>query len=251
MHFLVSYHRPQDLARDYDAQLARGGLLVRVAPPEGLELYAEVGLRIRALGADVALKAQVVQVFPGVGVAVTFDPARLEGIAAAVEQARTEGAHEGADVEYAIAGAAPAPAAPEPSATAAAAEERSVGVAATARIQQALHGNRDERSAILRDVTAKSVHAYVLRNPNLQLDEVLAMAKNANLAPDLLRQIAERREWAGRPEIAIALVRNPKTLVPMAVRLLDAVTPADLRQIAKDGHTRAPIAQAARKKLNI
>jgi hypothetical protein len=248
--FVVTYHRPQDIVRDYDAQLVRGGLLVRVAPPEGLDLYSEVELRICALGADLALKAQVVQAFPGVGVAVTFDPTRLQGFAAAVEQARTQGEPGGADVEHAIASSGPAPATPGQPAIAAAAPERAAGAAATGRIQQALHGNRDERSAILRDVTAKSVHAYVLRNPNLQLDEVLAMAKSASVAPDLLRQISERREWAGRPEIAIALVRNAKMPVPTAIRLLDAVTSADLRQLAKDGHTRMPIAQAARKKLS-
>jgi hypothetical protein len=245
---LVTYHRPQDIVRDYDQQLVRGGLLVRVPPPAGLDLYGEVELRIAALGVELALSAQLVQVFPGVGVAVTFDPALLAGLAAAVEQARAEGEREGAAVEH-TAGAGPAPLAPDGSAIAAATPERSSGAAATARIQQALHGSRDERAAILRDVTAKSVHAYVLRNPNLQLDEVVAMAKNAGLAPDLLRQISERREWTGRPEIALALVRNPKTLVPIAIRLLDSVTSADLRQIAKDGHTRAPIAQAARKKL--
>ncbi|MBI4509475.1 MAG: hypothetical protein HY698_07545, partial [Deltaproteobacteria bacterium] len=68
-------------------------------------------------------------------------------------------------------------------------------------------------------------------------------------AGQVLKQIAERREWAQRPEIAIALVRNPKTPAPLAVRLLDHVSPAELRHLAKDPGTRPPIQHAARKKV--
>jgi len=100
----------------------------------------------------------------------------------------------------------------------------------------------------MRDVN-KMLHPYVLRNPGLGIDEVLAIAKLNTVAPDLLATIAERREWAQRPDIAIALVRNPKTPTPTAVRLLDYVAPADLRQLAKDTRTRPAVQQAARKKV--
>ena len=116
------------------------------------------------------------------------------------------------------------------------------------KIQIALKGSRDERQAILRDVN-KMVHAHVLKNPNVQLDEVASMAKMTTVSPDLLAAIAQRREWAGRPEIAQALVRNPKTPIPTAVKLLDNLSMSELRILAKDSHTRAPIQAAARKKL--
>ena len=116
------------------------------------------------------------------------------------------------------------------------------------KIALALHGNKDERAAILRDLN-KLFHPYVLRNPNLQLDEVLAMAKMTTLSAEVLKTIAERREWMARPEIALALVRNPKCPAPVAVKLLGNVSPADLRQLAKDTKTRPAIQQAARKKI--
>jgi hypothetical protein len=114
-------------------------------------------------------------------------------------------------------------------------------------MQMALNGNRDQRAQVLRDLN-KSLHAFVLRNPGVQLDEVSAMAKMTNVAPDLLEGIASRREWAQRPEIALALVRNPKTAVGVAIRLLEFVSMNDLRQLAKDPHTRTPIQAAARKR---
>ena len=94
-----------------------------------------------------------------------------------------------------------------------------------------------------------ALHAHVLKNPGLQLDEVAAFAKLRTVTPEFLKLIADRREWAQRPEIALALVRNPKTPVNVAIRLLDYVGVAELRQLAKDQHTRTPIQHAARKKV--
>src|SRR5262249_4944778 len=101
---------------------------------------------------------------------------------------------------------------------------------------------------IMRDVN-KLLHPYVLRNAGLGLDEVLSIAKMTSVAPDLLGTIADRRDWSQRPDIALALVRNPKTPTPAAIRLLENVTATDLRQLAKDSHTKPAVQQAARKRL--
>jgi hypothetical protein len=116
------------------------------------------------------------------------------------------------------------------------------------KINIALHGSRDERGLILRD-TNRLLHPYVLKNPNLQMDEVVAMARMAAISPELLKQIADRREWIARPDIAIALVRNPTVPVLTALKALEHVSPADLRQLAKDTRTRPAIQQAARRKV--
>ena len=110
------------------------------------------------------------------------------------------------------------------------------------------HGSRDERAMILRD-TNRLLHPYVLKNPNLQIDEVVAMARMSAISPELLKQIAERREWMARPDIAIALVRNPTVPVTVALKALDHVSVSDLRQLAKDTKTRPAIQAAARKKV--
>jgi hypothetical protein len=228
----VRYFREADIRADYEKQMSRGGLLVRVPAREDLLQFAPVKLELVASATVVVLDAQVVQVFPIAGVAVTFTPTRaLESwVAAACATASEDRDPEHSVVERAV----------EPT--------KSRAAEVNDKVTIALRGNRDERFAILRD-NNPALHTHVLRNPGLQLDEVAAIAKMRTVSPELLKQIADKREWAQRPEIAVALVRNPKTPVPLAIRLLDYVPATELRQLAKDQHTRTPIQQAARKKV--
>jgi hypothetical protein len=89
----------------------------------------------------------------------------------------------------------------------------------------------------------------VLKNPHLEHDDVVAIAKNAQMSPDLLKQIGERKDWVQRPAIALALARNPRTPPALAVRALDHVSSEALRQIAKGTSVLPHVTQAARKKL--
>jgi hypothetical protein len=226
----VTYHRAADFAADDEAQFCKGGLLVRVPPPADLELFSEVALEIVRGAARATLRAQVVQTAPH-GIAVMFDRAALAALAAGTANRDADPVHEIVDA-----------------ATETATATTTSGPNIAKRIQQALHGNRDERTAILRDLN-KQLHGYVLRNPQLGLDEVLALAKMSTMSGDILAQVAARADWIARPEIALALIRNPKTPTAAAIKLLDRVNPADLRQLAKDTQTRTPIQQAARKKI--
>jgi hypothetical protein len=136
---------------------------------------------------------------------------------------------------------------PQASAPASAGSTRPDGLTRNEKIQKALHGTRDERNAILRD-RDRTLHPFVLKNPQLDADDVLAIAKNAQMTPDLLKLIGERKDWFQRPAIAFALARNPKTPAEVAVRALDHVPLEALRQLAKGG-VLPHVAQAARKKL--
>jgi hypothetical protein len=60
--------------------------------------------------------------------------------------------------------------------------------------------------------------------------------------------IAEHREWSGNPTVCTGLVRNPRTPLPLALKLMDKVPLSDLRMIAKGG-ARDQIVNAARKKI--
>jgi hypothetical protein len=181
----------------------------------------------------VEVPAQVIQMFPGLGVAVSIDADGCRAIEALA------GGHTEPDAARETAPARPDTLRPTGTLP---------GAATMNAIQQALKGDRDARAAILRSPN-RTLHVHVLRNPGLTLDEISAISRMTTVSVDVLRQIAERREWGHRPEIAIALVRNPTVPPPVAISLLDHVNAAELRQLAKDGRTREPIAKAARKKI--
>ena len=235
MRFRVRYHGLADLTADHDQQMAHGGLVVRVETPEGLNLFDDAELEIETAAGTFEIAAQVVQIFPGTGVALSFSIEGNEGLLGAVEAGRSQGGAQAAGPEHMVIDAAcGAPeSAPARSDTA-------------AKIHLAMHGNKEDRARIMRGGD-RSVHRYVLRNPGLRLDEVTFIAKMSTISPDILKAISERRDWAGRPEIALALVCNPKTPVPLAIQLLKNVAPQELRRLAKTGNLRMPILQAARK----
>jgi len=244
----VRYHRPAELVRDHDEQLACGGLLVRVEPPAGLSLFDAIELEIVPPdGSPVLVSGQVVQLLPGVGVAVGLGSEALAALAGAMVAARAAGDRPGRAAEHALA-TRPGAASPPPAAPAGDAYTRVRAATTAEKIQMALHGGKDERALILRDIN-RSLHRYVLQNPHLGVDEVLAIAKMPTVSPELLVAVSERKDWAQRQDIATALVRNPKTPPPVAARLLDYVGTAELRRLVKDPGTRTPVRQAASKKL--
>jgi len=241
--FRVRYSRPADLVKDDEAQFAKGGLLLRVEPPAGTNLFDGAELELVTLAGSIVVPAQVVQLMPGIGVALSFD-ATNEALLSAVDEAKGAGEMAGEPPEHSLA----EPPAPRESRAPAAPPDSFVGGTTAAKIHTAMHGNKDDRMRIMREGD-RSMHRYVLRNPGLRIDEVTFIAKMTAVSPDLLKAIAERGEWAQRPEIALALVRNPKSPVPLAIQMLQHVSPGDLRRLAKGSSVRMPILQAARKRV--
>jgi len=234
--FRITYERYSDL-HDDTLQMAKGGLLVRVTDASGLEPESAASLEIvlpdgTRLDSDV----RVIQILTGFGVAVTIEPAFADQLRKAVAAGRESGAGGPARHERTRAPTL-APAVPQTD-----------KLTHAAKIQMALHGNRDQRNAILRD-TNRTLHPYVLKNPQISIEDVLAIVKNALSGPELLKQVAERREWFQRPQVAQALARNPKCPPEVAVRALDYVPIDAVRQMAKGGGVLPHVAQAARKKV--
>lgn len=211
----------------FTAEISRGGLLVRGAEASQAAAGADVALTVSiAGGAAVQVTARLAAVVPGVGVAVMFAGVRPQ------LEALSRGEFEAPDDE-------PGPPGPL--------SERLKKMTVNEKMQLALGGSRDERAALFRDVN-KTLHLLVLKNPRIGLDEVQAASKLPQLSPDALKMIADHREWGSNPTICAALVRNPKTPVPLALRALDKVPMTELKAIAKGG-ARDAIVHAARKKL--
>ena len=100
------------------------------------------------------------------------------------------------------------------------------------RLKLALKGNRDARQILIRD-SSRMVQRFVLQNPRITDDEIIMMAKNRSIDRELLDHICKRKEWLGNYQVKLALATNPKTPLPLAVRLVPSLLPRDLRNLAK------------------
>ena len=239
--FRVTYERFSDL-HDDTLQMAKGGLLVRIT--DVAELAADMPATLELVlpdGARLETEVRVLQILAGFGVAVTIDPVLAGDLRRAVAAGQDRGGGAPARHERTRAPTrTPAPSTP--------AVPQTDKLTPAAKIQMALHGNRDQRNAILRD-TNRTLHPYVLKNPQITVEDVIAIAKNAQASPELLKQLADRRDWLQRPQIALALARNPKCPPEVAVRALDYAPIDAVRQMAKGGGVLPHVAQAARKKV--
>lgn len=232
-HFLAVFVSSSDFIRAFDAEISKAGLLIRGASFESAVAMSECGVSVQVgAGAAIEVPARVAATVPGVGVAVVFSGVPGE-LAALAEKLRAGGAD-------------PSPQ-PQPEETSRLLSERLKEMTVTEKMQLALAGSREERLALMRDVN-KAIHVFVFRNPRVGLDEVQYGAKQTTLSPDALKMISEHREWGMNPTVCTALVRNPRTPLPIAVKLLDRIPANELRAVAKGG-ARDQIVQAARKKL--
>lgn len=251
--------------------MAFGGLLVKVHESSDLTLDTRVQLElVLPDGTSVQSNVSVLQVFAGFGVAVSVTSELIDHARRAANGVDPPGAgparHERLDlralpVRSRLGTPTSSPALRTPTSSSSpvlrdapeATPERLPAFrneepTRSEKIQRALHGTRDERNAILRD-RDRTLHPFVLKNPQLDAEDVVTIAKNAQVTPDLLKQIGDRKEWFQRPAVALALARNPKTPPEVAVRALEYVPLEALRQIAKGVGVPPHVTQAARKKI--
>jgi hypothetical protein len=236
MRLVAEFGTPEEYLAAYEQEISVGGLFLKGAALEGGAKPSDCTVVVRIGGEEMAEeKAKLAFATPGVGVAVVFvaQPAALDALAARLRnpepepEEEPEGAGDGVQQNST--------------------RQRLAQLSPAQKMALALQGGREERHHLLRD-NNKVLHAYVLRNPRIGLDEVQAAAKLNSLSPEALKAISEHAEWSQNPVICAAIVRNPKTPMAIALRLLPRVPLGDVRAIAK-GAGRQQIVLAARKLL--
>ncbi len=117
------------------------------------------------------------------------------------------------------------------------------------RARLARFGNRETRGLLLRDAN-RIVATAAIRNPRIREDEVLAAARSRNVCDEVLRIIADSREWTRSYQVKLALCANPKTPLASAMRFLSHLHDRDLRMLVKSREVPAAVSAQARRILS-
>ncbi|MGN6108327.1 MAG: hypothetical protein ACTHU0_24690 [Kofleriaceae bacterium] len=112
------------------------------------------------------------------------------------------------------------------------------------KIRLATLGNAVARGQLIRD-PVKLVAMAAIKAPGVTDIEAARYAGNRNLAEDVIRYIANRRDWTKAYGVKVSLCRNPKTPIPDATRLIPFLRERDVQNLIKSkGVASALVAQA-------
>ncbi len=114
------------------------------------------------------------------------------------------------------------------------------------RLKLAMKGNREARVILLRD-SSLMIRRYVMTNPRIGEEEVLAVARNRQADRELLEMIWRNEEWLANYQIKLALVKHPKTPVQVSMKHVSSLMMRDLRMMAKSKNIPTAVNSAAKR----
>ena len=109
-------------------------------------------------------------------------------------------------------------------------------------------GNKEARGLLIRD-SNKLVATAVIRSPRITDGEILASAHNKSAHDEVLRVIYTNREWVKKYPVKLALVKNPKVPLGVAMKFMNTLRDSELKDLARDRNVPGGVATLARRML--
>ena len=116
------------------------------------------------------------------------------------------------------------------------------------KIKLARLGGKDARSLLIRDRN-KLVSTSVIMSPRITETEVVTIAQSRSVADDVLRLIANNRDWTRGYQVKLALTTNPKTPQATALKFVNYLQDRDLKILMKSRDVTTVISTQARRLL--
>jgi hypothetical protein len=116
------------------------------------------------------------------------------------------------------------------------------------KIRLATLGNAFARSVLIRD-TNRQVAMAAIRSPAVTDMEVLRHAANRGLDDEIIRYIANQRQWVRLYGVKVALCNNPKCPLPTAMRFLPHLNVRDLKALSRSKGIPSALSTAAKQML--
>jgi hypothetical protein len=101
------------------------------------------------------------------------------------------------------------------------------------KVKAALKGSAAERAILVRDPN-RLVAAAVLGSPRLTEPEIDRFAAMRNVSEDVLRSIAQNKDWTKKYSVISNLVKNPRTPLGLAINFIPRMNPRDMKLISVD-----------------
>ncbi|MFN2238543.1 MAG: hypothetical protein ABR524_04070 [Thermoanaerobaculia bacterium] len=226
--FTVTFETEEELREQHAANLSFGALSLLTGTSLPPDTPLVVTLR-GPWGGEVTLEATVVAQLPdGLALGVAGDPDQM--------------------LTHLLARPA-ATASPEETAQARNQNtwDRVRGLSQMEKILLGPKADRTERALLLQDNDPRVLLA-ILRNPRIQIDEVVRLAKSGYLTYQIAEVIMQTGQWMGNLEVRLGLIHNPKTPQQFALRILPSLPESEVRAIARAG-TSMQLKQAALRRL--
>jgi len=116
------------------------------------------------------------------------------------------------------------------------------------KIKLALRGNKDARTILIRD-TNKLIRRFVLQNPRITDGEVISVCRNRGADEEMLRIVNDKREWSRNYQVRLALVQNPRTPLPIAVKHVASLDERDVRFLSRSKNVSQTISAQCKRLL--
>ena len=101
------------------------------------------------------------------------------------------------------------------------------------RIRVAFRGTREERLFLVRDPN-RLVSTAVLKSPKTNEADAEAIANMKSVSEDVLRAVAQRREWMKKYALMAAIVRNPRSPIDVTLPLVLRLSQRDQTALSTD-----------------
>ncbi|MBP2673425.1 MAG: hypothetical protein H6Q84_265 [Deltaproteobacteria bacterium] len=116
------------------------------------------------------------------------------------------------------------------------------------KVELATKGNREVRRILSRDASAMVARA-VIGSPRLSEEDIAGFAASSQTSEEILRAIADNRQWTANRQVVAAIVQNPRTPPPAAIRFLRSFPANELRILVNNRSVSAVVRQEAKRLL--
>ena len=116
------------------------------------------------------------------------------------------------------------------------------------KVKLAMSGDKEARSILIKDAS-KQVQEAVMDSPRITEQEIAAIANSRNVGEEILRKIANNRDWMKNYQVRIGLANNPKTPLTIGLRIIGTLMISDLKRLSKSKGVSSVLTAAANRIL--